>query len=153
MAVDIRSGYLENISIHFPKASRSFISDLSRLLVPFLFKEGDAHSAIPSFEYIYPKISFDSNSDKGFANVDFVLTTNEIVSVDIRNITGMDRHHPFSYGHIELEDVNSRFVKNGLGIVGIDHIGLNLPWFNRGVHPAIADLRNRLKASCLYHSR
>ena len=33
----------------------------------------------------------------------------------------------------------------------LDHVGFNLPWFGRAVHPAIADLRNRLKQVCLYH--
>jgi hypothetical protein len=122
------------------------------LLGPTLLTEGSAHIAVSSCEDFFPRVSFDSNAERGFTKADFVLATNTIVSVDITNITGMDRKNPSSYCQLELEDVRGRFVKNDLEISGIDHVGFNLPWFNGGIHPAIGDLRNRLKLSCLYHT-
>jgi hypothetical protein len=36
-------------------------------------------------------------------------------------------------------------------LVGIDHVGFNLPWFSSGVHPRILQLREELSSYCLYH--
>ena len=63
----------------------------------------------------------------------------------------IDKQNPFVYNHVNIEDVISRLGKNAVEILSADHIGFNLPWFNKGLHPAIIDLRNRLKANCLYH--
>ena len=35
--------------------------------------------------------------------------------------------------------------------IGIDHLGVNLPWFEPGLHPRILQLRETVKARCLYH--
>ena len=39
----------------------------------------------------------------------------------------------------------------GMKLIGIDHLGVNLPWFDPGPHPRILRLRETVKAQCLYH--
>ena len=53
--------------------------------------------------------------------------------------------------HVQVDDVADRLASSGLSILGIDHIGFNLPWQGNSLHPAMLDLRERLKATCLYH--
>lgn len=143
--------YLENIIIHLPNITTNFISDLSTLLRPVWRRNEDGYTVIPSNEYYLPKILVNSNSEKSHAVVDFQLTNYETISVYIKNITAIDKQSSYIYSHIEVEDVLNRLCKKRAEILSIDHVGFNLPWFNKGIHPAIRDLRNRLKGICLYH--
>jgi hypothetical protein len=134
-----------------PEVSNGFVTALSRLLARSVFKNGDAYTILPSNEIFLPTISFDANSTETFAKADFDFISNEILSVYITNITGVEKRNTSPYRHFELEDVNERFTKSRMEVARIDHIGFDLPWFKIGVHPAMADLRNRLKSTCLYH--
>ena len=147
----MRQECLQNISIHLPEVSRLLVAALSNLLGRFVSQDSVVHRLLPSNEYFLPTISFDANSTETFAKADFEFNTNEVLSIYITNITVVEKRNPSPFRHIELETVNDRFATNGMEVVGIDHIGFNLPWFNSGIHPAIADLRNRLKSTCLYH--
>ncbi len=144
--------YLENITIQFPNIASGFISCLSTLLRPLSLENENGYTVIPSNEYYLPKISMNSSSEKAYTTVDFMMTHYETISVNIQNISDINKKSPSIYTPIELTDVIDRLHKNGVEILDTDHIGFNLPWFNKGLHPAIRDLRNRLKAICLYHS-
>jgi hypothetical protein len=147
----VRQQCLETITIHLPKASEALVEGLFLLLGDSATKHDDVYTVAPSSDSFLPKISIDSDSSETFAKAEFKLMNNDTLSVYIINITGVDKQNPTPFRHVELEDVTGRFIRNGIGVVGIDHIGFNLPWFNNGIHPAIADLRSRLRAACLYH--
>jgi hypothetical protein len=68
--------------------------------------------------------------------------------VKIKNTTGVEKDNPYSYTPLSLDDVTKRLEDYTLN--ALDHIGFNLPYFD-GVHPEILELREGLKASCLYH--
>ena len=148
----MRQECLANIVIHLPVVSEDLVIALSKLLGTSVSKTGDMYTVLPSNELFLPTISIDAKSTETFAIADFEFMSNDILTVYITNITEGDKRNPLPYRHIELEDVSDRIVRNGMAVVGIDHMGFNLPWFNNGVHPAIADLRSRLKGTCLYHS-
>ena len=143
--------FLDRIIIHFPKISSGFITDLCNFLNPIFLRSADVYKAIPSNESYFPKIYIDPNSEKNYIMTDFVLSNSETISVNVQNITEMDKQNPSVYNHIELEDVIRRLSKHAVEILSADHIGFNLPWFNKGLHPDIIDLRNRLNANCLYY--
>jgi hypothetical protein len=52
---------------------------------------------------------------------------------------------------MKLDQVIERLNHSGIRLVGIDHVGFNLPWFSSGVHPRILQLREELSSYCLYH--
>jgi len=143
--------YLEAISVHFPAVCHDLVLWLSRLLGASVVRDNDATEIVPSNERFLPRISFDAHSRDVFPTADFEFSSYEGTSVYVRNMTDIGKENPSPYNPLEPEEVESRFQREGMNVTGVDHVGFNLPWFNKGVHPAIGDLRNRLKTVCLYH--
>jgi hypothetical protein len=148
----MRTDCLESIRMHFPRRDGSPIRELLELLAPSLRWDQGVATVIPSGEGYIPQISMDPEADTPRVAVDFMLNPTEWMSVDMKNITGLERQNPLSYGYMGLDEVQECFGQNGIKITGIDHVGFNLPWFGPGLHPAIIDVRARLNRICLYHS-
>ena len=55
------------------------------------------------------------------------------------------------YRSLSVETVTQRLTSSAIRWVGIDHVGVNLPWFAPSVHPEIFQLREKLSPYCLYH--
>lgn len=142
---------LEKIVIRFPSVLQDLIKQLTVLLDSSLVRTDGGIAAKPSNQRYLPTVSLSCDSDEDFAKADFSLSSYETVSVFITDMTGEVRRNPSAYRHLPLPEVRDRFASNGIEIQEIDHIGFNLPWFGRGPHPVIVDLRQRLKALCLYH--
>jgi len=138
--------------MHFPRRDGSPVRELLKLLAPSLHCDHGILTVIPSTEGYLPLISMNPDADAPRVTVEFMLNQSEWISVDIENITGLERQNPLSYGYMEFREVQECFRQNGIRITGIDHVGFNLPWFGPGLHPAIIDLRNRLNRICLYHT-
>ncbi len=149
--VQIHAECLEKIIIRFPHVLQGLVRQLTLFLDASLVRTDGGIAAKPSNKRYLPTVSLSCDSDEDFAKADFSLSSHETVSVFIRDITGVVRRNPSAYRRLPLTEVRDRFTGNGIEIQGIDHIGFNLPWFDRGLHPVIADLRQRLKTLCLYH--
>jgi hypothetical protein len=145
-------GYLEEIRISLPRTAQGLISDLADFLAPVLRNENDSYFFPMTKSDYLPVLSFSAESDSEYTCAEFKLSSRETLSVGIKNITDTFKQSPYVYSHIELSDVYSRLSKQNIVIEAIDHFGFNLPWFNEWLHPAITDIRNRLKTMCLYHT-
>jgi hypothetical protein len=104
-----------------------------------------------SDQSFFPKIRVDFQSEGSGFLADFTHSNGEITSVKIENSTGLNKHSPHSYKPISVSTVSQRFLASGVKLVGIDHVGFNLPWFSPGLHPDILKLRELLSSRCLYH--
>ncbi|NTU72923.1 hypothetical protein HGB07_01980 [Candidatus Roizmanbacteria bacterium] len=69
--------------------------------------------------------------------------------ISLLNTTGEERTSPHSYIPINIFEFMSRL--HGITVEKVDHVGFNLPWFGKGVHPEIKALRTWAKDKCLYH--
>ena len=98
-----------------------------------------------------PRINLDLRSGADYPIAEFYYSGNESLAVYIKNITELERKNPSPYSALEIAEVADRLSRNGMSVSFIDHVGFNLPWFGKAVHPAVADLRNRMKGLCLYH--
>lgn len=143
--------YLEGITLHFQSSSSGFISALSGLLHAVLRTEEGHCSVIPSQDGFFPKLFLDTDTDSRVPVCDFEFTDHGTVSVAIQNSTDTEKQNPSAYRYIKIEEVISRFYKDSVEVLRVDHIGFNLPWFGQGLHPSIISLRKKLKKGCLYH--
>ena len=144
--------YLDEIAISFPKTAQGLISDLANLLAPVLRNKNNSYFFKMTKSNYRPILSFDAKSDSEYTSVNFKLNNYETLSIDITNSTDTFKQSPYVYSHIEPAEVYNRLSKKSIVIKAIDHFGFNLPWFNKSLHPAIADIRNKLKEMCLYHT-
>jgi hypothetical protein len=143
--------YLEKIEINLPETPSEFNSQLADVLAmpgPKISHELNLISSDPSFT---PRIAIDFQSDRFGVSADFLLSSGEIDSVDVENSTGVRKQSPHAYKLLGIDEVARRLAAAGIGLIGADHIGINLPWFEKGVHPRILQLREKLTAACLYH--
>ena len=142
---------LDTITVHLPEGCDDLVAGLSFILDQTVSRNGTAYEIRPATERYLPRVRFDLGSTTDYPVSEFHYSGNESFSVYIRNTTGLERKHPLPYRTLEIAEVADRFSKNDISVSFIDHVGFNLPWFGKAVHPAIADLRNRLKGLCLYH--
>jgi 8-oxo-dGTP pyrophosphatase MutT (NUDIX family) len=143
--------YLERIVVRLPNTSAEFTAGLAALLDVFGQRENSVlalHSSDPSF---YPKLFVDFQAEQAGVRTDFVLSDGETISVQVENTTGLNKQSPHVYRPLSVEAVSHRLTTAGIRLVGIDHVGCNLPWFSAGWHPRIGQLRRELSARCLYH--
>jgi hypothetical protein len=145
------SVYLERITVRFPNTHLEFTSQLALLMD--VLGQGKNHllDLTCSDQSFFPKIRVDFQSEHSGILTDFTLSNGETTSVKIENSTDLNKQSPHSYKPISVGTVSQRFLASGLQLVGIDHVGFNLPWFSSGLHPDILDLREHLSAQCLYH--
>ena len=83
--------------------------------------------------------------------MDFTRSNKQITSINIENSTGMEKQSPHTYGFVSAGEVAGRLASANLNLIGIDHLGFNLPWFSSNLHPQISALRTEFSSACLYH--
>lgn len=144
--------FLEKITLKFPAEDNPFGWIFSQWM-KVLGENSDSFINLNcSAANYFPKIWLDFFAE-GLAEVrvEFALSSGEVYSLSLVNITGENRQSPHAYAHITGDDFARRLAQENLALVGIDHAGCNLPWFAEGLHPQIAWLRDQLSKGCLYH--
>ena len=142
--------YLENITIRLPKAS-----EFSGKLISLFGALGRSHDGIFEFtssgpDY-YPRLHLEFGSNSPDVWVDFTRSNKQKSSIRVENSTGVEKQSPHTYGFVSASEVASRLDSAGLKLVGLDHLGFNLPWFSSNLHPKISALRSAFSTACLYH--
>jgi hypothetical protein len=140
------SSYLKQVIYQLPSTNPNFTKLFISYLQP-LSKESDNKLVLnKSQDDLLPDTFFE------FSNI-MVPTVifkvgNEEYKVEIKNSTGKSKLSPHTYTPIEISDFIFRM--KAIKLIGIDHTGFNLPFFD-GIHPEILKLRDFLKDKCLYH--
>ncbi len=133
---------LNTIDIVLPDIDDGFFDQLTGFLSVFGVKEGNSLRFNTSNPKYLPVLGLSCGP----------VDTPEVVfdkkRVKIQNTTGVEKANPYSYTTLSLDEVMKRLSNYPLNM--LDHIGFNLPYFD-GVHPEMLELREELKASCLYH--
>ena len=142
--------YLETINVRFPNTHIEFTNQLSLLMDVLGQSENHVLELTCSDQSFFPRIRVDFQSEYSGIHTDFTLSNGETTSVKIENSTGLNRQSPHSYKPISVGTVSQRFLASGMKVVGIDHVGFNLPWFSSDLHPDILNLREHLSSRCLY---
>jgi hypothetical protein len=143
--------YLEKITISLPGAQAGFNNRLASLLAVLGRKKSHALDLTGSDPGFYPRLAIDFQSARSDIFVDFLLSSGEVDSIKVENLTGVRKQSPHSYKFSGIDEISRRFKAAGIQLLGIDHAGFNLPWFASGTHPRILQLREKLAAGCLYH--
>jgi len=143
--------YLEKITVKFPYINVYFTNQLTSLINRLGRSENHVFELTSSDQSFYPHICVDFQFDHSDILAEFAFSNGETTSVKIENSTGLSKLSPFSYKPLSIELVSHRLITSGVILVGIDHIGFNLPWFSSGLHPRILQLRELLSSRCLYH--
>ncbi|MBE3117944.1 MAG: hypothetical protein IMZ50_04210 [Candidatus Atribacteria bacterium] len=143
--------YLERITVKFPNTNIEFTNQLTSLIDVLGQSENHVLELASSDQSFFPKIRVDFQSEHSGILTDFALSNGETTSVKIENSTGLSKQSPHSYKPLSVGTVNHRLLTSGVKLVGIDHVGFNLPWFSSDLHPGILQLREHLSSRCLYH--
>jgi len=149
--VPMTTSYLERITIKFPNTNIVFTNQFASLINELGQSESHAFEFTSSGQSFYPKIHLDFQFDYADISAEFAFSNGETTSVKIENSTGLSKQSPYSYQPLSIESVSHRLMASGVRLVGIDHVGFNLPWFSSGLHPRILQLRELLSSQCLYH--
>lgn len=142
--------YLRDITFCFDKRFKSFSEKFVKFFDPVTVEENSTVYLKKSNEQFFPQVLFDLESDKEGISIDFD-GDNYHKTVKVVNETGQNKESCEQYSEIDLEVVIERFNENDILVTRMDHVGFNLPWFEEGVHPEIAAIRNDLSPKCLYH--
>jgi hypothetical protein len=143
--------HLEKITINLPGAPAGFNRRLVSLLETFGARSSNGLDLTKSDQRFYPQLAIDFQSPRSAVSVDFLLSNGEAVPIVVENTTGVEKKSPHAYAHLEIDSVAERLAAAELEISGVDHLGVNLPWFATGLHPRILQLRETIKRECLYH--
>jgi hypothetical protein len=143
--------YLEKITVRLPGTNTEFTNSLASLIEVLGHNENHILKLTSSSQSFYPELLLDFWSECSEIMTDFILSNGEIVCVKVENSTGLSKQSPHSYQPLSVETVIQRLVTSGVRLVGIDHVGFNLPWFSPDLHPRILQLREELSSRCLYH--
>lgn len=131
--------YLSKIEILLPKTEQTFLEEINEFVNLRRYEK----------QTLYPSISLKEGSVE-VPTVRFSDDSRSLCEIPIENITGVNKQSRYTYSLLSLETVMSRV--NTEKILGVDHVGFNLPWFEQGIHPQVRELRNILKDQCLYHT-
>jgi hypothetical protein len=142
--------YLESITIRFPN-DLEFANQLLSLLGMLGRDHGGLFEFTCSSLNYYPKLYLEFGSNTSDVFVDFARSNKQITSIKVENSTGIEKQSPHTYGFVSEDEVARRLTSAGLKLVGIDHLGFNLPWFSSDLHPQISGLRTAFSPQCLYH--
>lgn len=142
---------LERITLLFPAAGGAFNASLAALLSPLGQATERGFELRRSDPDFYPQLCLDFSSDQPSVTAEFALSDGQRRRVAVENTTGLSRRSPHVYAPVPIETAAARLKAAGLEFVGLDHAGINLPWFEPGLHPRLRQLRAELKARCLYH--
>jgi hypothetical protein len=143
--------YLERITVKFPDMHVEFTHQLASLVDILGRAENHVLELTSSDQSFCPKIRPDFQSGPPDVLTDFAFSDGETISIKVENSTGLSKPSPHSYQPLDVETVNHRLMTSGVRLIGIDHVGFNLPWFFLGLHPVILQLRETLSSRCLYH--
>jgi hypothetical protein len=139
---------LTNIDIVLPSDELEFFEKLFSYLEKFGELTNDSLTFYTSKDNYFPIISIKKEKVKS-PKVRFYSNKNEVVEIAVSNITGKSKRNPSKYSKILLDLFCKRIKINQ--IISLDHVGFNLPWFEKGLHPEINKLRKLLSKLCLYH--
>jgi len=147
----MKNDYLQKITINLPVTSAGFNHRLASMLETL----GEVRSQVleltgPDPNH-HPLLAIDFQSARSAVSVDFLPSNGEGLPMVAENTTGVEKKSPHAYRNAEIDVVARRFAAAGMKISGLDHMGINVPWFGSGAHPRILPLREALKARCLYH--
>jgi hypothetical protein len=142
---------LEVITLSFPLIADSFSEQFLTLLSPQGRRDADQLEISCSGVKFLPRIKLSFSGEGDDVQAHFFLAHEKMLCLSITNTTGIYKLHPKPYQHLKLETINHRLVTAGIRLTEIDHVGANLPWFGKRIHPQISNLRERLSSSCLYH--
>jgi hypothetical protein len=143
--------YLEKITIGFPGSQAGFNAQLIAILAAFGRRTSSALEVTASDPNLFPRLSIDAQSPRSVVHADFLLSSGETETVEVENATGVRKLSPHAYQRVGIDEVARRLAAAGLAPAGVDHLGINLPWFEAGAHPRILQLRKNILAACLYH--
>jgi hypothetical protein len=141
---------LERITLSLPDAPE-FTGRLFSLLGLLGIGTSDLFEFTRSNPHYFPALFLQRGPDISAAYATFSTSDGKDTPVRIENITGLEKQSPHEYGYVSLPEVSHRLHSAGLVLVGLDHLGFNLPWFGPGIHPQIAALRSLFSRACLYH--
>lgn len=140
--------YLSKIQYCLPRADKAFEKQFMQFLSPLGTVTPKGIDLTLSRSDYLPSTSF-IFKDTRSAFTQFVFDGGRTTTVEIANTTGANKQSPYHYSHIALGVFIERMQR--FPLLGLDHTGFNLPYFE-GVHPKIVELRQELKAKCLYHT-
>jgi len=143
--------FLENITISFPISESLFPNQLLQLLEPLGRREADQLEIFRSNPLFLPRIELNFQGGGAETQAQFNPSDGQMLSIDLVNLTGVDKRHPKSYQFLMTETITHRLKHAGIRLTKIDHVGINLPWFGMGIHPQMDALRESLSSLCLYH--
>lgn len=143
--------YLEKVTLKFPHFASEFTSRLAALLDLFGYNENHILRLTNSNQQFYPELQVNFQAGCSEVVADFTLSDGKSIHAKVENSTGLNKQSPHSYQLLSVETVNQRLMTSGISMVGLDHVGINLPWFASELHPKIIQLREALSARCLYH--
>ena len=136
---------LKNIEIKLHKKDIAF----GQLFLNFLSHFGNVHDnqvVMRGKDAFSPKLSM-KLEDRDVPSVSFSKESDSL-DFEITNRTGIEKDSPHGYKPISLTDFITRI--KSLGVAELDHMGVNLPWFE-GIHPNLVQLREWAKQSSLYY--
>jgi hypothetical protein len=122
--------YLDRIVVRFPTCDHKFYVEFTQFFNVLGENKNDIFKLDISNESYYPKLSLDFHTSQSEVLIDFILSQGEIITVNVVNFTGENRQSPHSYSHMKLDQVIERLNHSGIRLIGIDHVGFNLPWFS-----------------------
>jgi len=143
--------YLERVIVRFPNTNAEFTNSFASLVGVLGQNENHVLKLTSSCQGFYPQLLLDFQPVHTDILTDFVLSDGEIISIKVENSTGLDKQSPHSYEPLSVETVTQRLVTSEVRLIGIDHVGFNLPWFSSDSHPRILQLREKLSPRCLYY--
>jgi hypothetical protein len=131
--------FLSLICLLFPKLSEPFFKEFSSLLPSLTTRKNNR---------LFPEIQIEE-ARIDLVTAKFCFDKQDSFSVPIENITSQQKESFYKYKAISLKELQDRIGKDFCK--SIDHVGFNLPWFEKSVHPTILDIRQKLKDKCLYY--
>src|SRR5512139_1742679 len=124
------SDYLERITVTFPDTNTEFTNGLAALIGGLGHDEDRVLRLASSSETFYPQLALDFRSGRSDIMTDFTLSAGEILSVKVENSTSVSKPSPHSYLHLSVATATQRLATSAVRLIGIDHVGFNLPWFS-----------------------
>lgn len=142
--------YLTTIEVAFPRTNLKFYSELLNFLKKLGIIKQRTFSIRASSSNFVPRLQI-GELPLNRPQVKFSMNDGELVEIGVENNTGTDKASEYQYAKISCVEVSRRI--RSLDLVAIDHLGFNLPWFEKiGIHPNLLHMRNLLKDKCLYHT-
>ena len=122
---------LETSVIGYPSLATGFAEKLLGMLEARGERQNDQLKRPCTVKHFIPEIMLDFQTDDISAHANFIYANGEEIRVGVDNITGLHRANPRAYRPLDIETVTQWLSVSGIHLLGIDHVGINLPWINR----------------------